>query len=180
MPSHNIQKLSVCNMLCIPAHHQEMACCFLSLSDSCLFISSIFLILRGVQSLLGPKIFHSGNPSRIPRSCSVFCSTKLYFPSSLYSLKGSFRDTGGFVITRDIRKRFFDAECNIKGCKRYTSLIWPVASMKLSSSSFSWFQARSIQNSRPSYSACSGSLTDFIHGVMPSGCSYCFSLSLAL
>ena len=148
--------------------------CLCKRSNSCLFISSCFLALSEVHPPRLPVTFHPFNPSGIPKSFSVFNSTTLY--SSLFSLSkqnGCFNDTGGLVITLGVRKRFFEAVCNINGCRRYTSPTSPVASKKLSSLVNDGSRAIMVQKPRPSERE--ESLTDFIQGVVPSGWSYCIT-----
>lgn len=68
-----------------------------------------------------------------PRAFSVFFSTKLYSSGfSRLKLNGARRPTGGLVITRGIRRLFFDAECNISGWSKTTSPTSPVTSTNFS------------------------------------------------
>lgn len=143
--------------------------CF-SLPSSCFFTSSHRRILADTQPSLSPVIFHPGKPLGMPRSFSVLSSTKLY--SSLFFLskqKGSFNETGGFVMTRISLLKFFEAVCIISGCIRITSPTSPVISKKLSSRTRDVSLAKLFQKSPPSYVLLSGSLTDFNHGDTPSG-----------
>lgn len=114
----------------------EPGCAFFCASSkaaSRFFSSSSIFCCRATRAGTMRRLSVVGLKSKrsTPISLSVLRSTTEYSAGSArLKLNGARRETGGFVMTRTVRKWFLDALCSIRGCRSTTSPGSPVISTK--------------------------------------------------